>query len=607
MAKKQIDVLNNEQFDELKSWLDASASALPKTIHSHLTVLIGLYLFLRDSKSGYRNLVARLREGMGIIPKKEGYSAADSVATANPGSSGDAQDQLGKYQGQRKKCSAKKKKRKRKKRSKKVIGKPRDQMLALPEESSFGSGLAVTEKEEKSHRVNKMAEFDNPIGVHTVKNRSSKLTVAISVKEEVHWVETATCHRTGKTVTACTDHVGPKRYKVTWQTISQFVVLGIVYGIPCNRMCKMFSSVDEEIFSSTNILNYLKLAANIFEPVYKHLGETLAEMPRLMGDDANTRVLDMEKAARAGTHDEEPKGLVAKISEVFGRLSKKKNSDEFKKKINLSVISGKEDINDPRSYIFFFRTHFGSVGDLLTKLLEMRRPSNKRLTFLGDLSRANLVAKNIAKKFLIKIAGCGAHARRPFWRYRLMDRNLCGYMLRGFLVLSKIEEKLKDENASWDKVLRTRKKYSLKVYQSMYRVAKLTVDGKKGLANSFIWPKGSNLYKACAYIVNHFEELTRYIHDPNLPATNNLMERVLRPDKLLLISAKFRKSEEGRVVIDILRTIVTTASAAEVNVKEYLDWVLMNHKKVAESPQNYTPYAYAKLLDSTEAKAANHS
>ena len=606
MAKTRAAYLNKDQFEELQAWLASNTKCLPGEVHSSLTALISLYIFLLESKSGYRDLVARLREAMGLTPKKEGYSKHKREGGAKSKAQEELDDDLEKYKRRRGGCAKKKKKRKRKKRSKKVCGNPGNQMLALPEESSFGGSCAVLTQEEKSHRVDKMANFENPVGVHTVKNRSSKLQVAISVTEQIHWVETATCPRTGKSVTACTDHVGPKRYKVTWSSISHFVVLSIVYGIPCNRICKMFSSVDEEIFSSTNILNYLKLAADIFEPVYKHLGETLAESGRLMGDDANTRVLDMEKSAQAGTHDAEPKGLVAKVAELFGRLSKKKNGDGYKKKINLSVISGKEDINDPRSYIFFFRTHFGSVGNLLTKLLEMRTPKNKRLTFLGDLSKANLPCAKNAKNFILKIAGCAAHARRPFWRYRYLDRNLCGYMLRGFLVLSNIEEKLKEDDASWDQVLRARKKYSRKVFESMHRVAKLTVEGKKGRPNSFIWPKGSELHKACAYIVDHYEELTRFIHDPHFPATNNLSERVLRPDKLLLVSAKFRKSEEGRVVIDILRTIVTTANAAEVNVKEYLDWVLMNHKKVEQSPQNYTPYAYAKLLDQNEALAANN-
>lgn len=120
-----------------------------------------------------------------------------------------------------------------------------------------------------------MANFNNPVGIHTVKNKYQRLRIGISVTKENHWVETATCPRTGKSVTASTDHVGPKGYKVTWDTVAQFVILAVVYAIPANRLTRMFSSIDEEIFSSTNILNYLKLAAKIFEPIYVHLVEVL--------------------------------------------------------------------------------------------------------------------------------------------------------------------------------------------------------------------------------------------------------------------------------------------------------------------------------------------
>ncbi len=230
-------------------------------------------------------------------------------------------------------------------------------------------------------------------------------------------------------------------------------LLGIVYAIPASRMSKMLSGFNEEVFSSTRILNYLKLAAKLFEPLYIHFGEVLADLPRLMGDDTNTRVTDMEKAARDGTYHHEPSGMIGRLADFFGRVSPKKKGGGSKIKINISVLAGRSDVIDRRSYIFFFRTHFGNVGNLLSRLLEMRSPKKVRLTFLGDLSSGNLPLRHLAKKFNLVIAGCAAHCRRPFWRYRWHDRQLCYFMARAFLLLSKIEERLDEREASWDMIL----------------------------------------------------------------------------------------------------------------------------------------------------------
>ena len=116
------------------------------------------------------------------------------------------------------------------------------------------------------------------------------------------------------------------------------------------------------------------------------------------------------------------------------------------------------------------------------------------------------------------------------------------------------------------------------------------------------WPKTSELYLACQYIVNHYEKLTRYLDDPRLPSNNNLSERVLRWDKIMQDSSKFRMTEAGRLHVDILRTIVHTCSAAGVELKDYLLFVFKNRAGIETDPGKYTPFAFALDL---EAKVAS--
>lgn len=94
-----------------------------------------------------------------------------------------------------------------------------------------------------------------------------------------------------------------------------------------------------------------------------------------------------------------------------------------------------------------------------------------------------------------------------------------------------------------------------------------------------------------------------YLDDPRLPSTNNLSERVLRWDKIMEDASKFRMTEAGRVHVDILRTIVHTCSAADVDLKDYLLFVFMNRVAIESDPSQFTPYAYALMQD--KAKTSN--
>ena len=603
MATKQYTILSLAELSELEAWIENSKAIVPERILHFIFTILHFYRGLADTKSKYTHMVRQLREQMGIISKKEGLSKFDLESASKDAikkkisSTSDrikaAKEQLQEYR------KALKSRNQEGKKSQNSKSKSRHSMIGLPNEKTTKAGTALRKASEESLRVDRTENFENPIGLHAATRTAAREEIEVSVTKVTYHIETVTDPRTGKSVTASTKEIGPDGYQVTWNSISQICILSIVYAIPANRLSQMLSCHGEETFSSTRILNYIKYASDLLAPIYQHFGESLAELSRLMGDDTNTRVTDMEKIAKTGKYLEkpDPDSLVGKLANIFGRVSKKKKGKGFKKKLNISLIAGRSDSVDRRSYLFFFRTHFGSVGNLLTKLLEMRSPKRKYLTFLGDLSSANLPDSSLLKKFCLTIAGCMAHCRRPFWRYRNQDKQLCYYMARAHLVLAKIEDRLDELEANWDLVLSYRQKYSRRVCLSMLATAKRVLNGEPGVVGAKVWPPGSKLYEACEYLVNHYEELTQFLKDPHLPVTNNLMERSLRPEKMYLVSSKFCKSEEGRVAIDILRSITTTARAAEVDLKSYLTWAMIHHEELAKNPAAYTPFAYAKILD----------
>ena len=236
----------------------------------------------------------------------------------------------------------------------------------------------------------------------------------------------------------------------------------------------------------------------------------------------------------------------------------------------------------------------------------MRRRKHRRFTLQGDLSTRNLPEPLYFRLFDITLAGCGAHARRPFVRHKDDDDELCDFLLRAFALLSHVEDRIDELGRTKTTVLRLRQRHGRKIWAAIVKRAKSVVvaESPSDCRGHRLWPPSSDLRIACRYIVKHEPELTRYLGDPRLEWTNNRIERLLRGEVMLLVSCKFRQTEGGRVVFDILRTIITTCRAAGVGLPEYLRHVYAHRAEIAERPEDFTPHAYGLQLESRRAAKA---
>ena len=420
------------------------------------------------------------------------------------------------------------------------------------------------------------------------------------VTEITYKVETVSDPETGKSVRASMVQDGPEAFQLTWGAVSNLIKMHVGFAIPIHRMVLMIGQPE---FSSSKICRVLQYAAVNLVDVYLTLAEQLADASFLWGDDTGTKVLLPEGNG--------PDPICDEIDTRLGWNQPRADGSGEKKALNVSLITGKSE-KDPRSTIRFFRTHAGSVGNLLTKVLESRNPKSGSVIFQGDLSSANLPSPEIRAKTGLRLAGCGAHARRPFWRYRADDESLCYFMLRGFLMLSEIETKIDSLGRTRENVLKIRGRYGLLVWQALKNRCQLAVTGwmrgpatyPRGITPN-IWPKGSELHRAAMYVVNHFEQLTLYLNHPELEYTNNGSERAVRIEKCMLASSKFRKTKRGRVTLDILRTINATCTAAGVDLTDYLIFVFTHADELHDHPENLTPFAFATLQDQKVAETAS--
>ena len=434
-----------------------------------------------------------------------------------------------------------------------------------------------------------------------------------------------------KVFSASTWEFGPPRYAVTWQALATLAVLIGQFAVPFNRLATMLSTTVKR-FTAGNLSRMAHYVAERLLPIYLQLVSELADSEHMAGDDTGCRVVEVSsywakppksdkqvppwaayrttqeanqtydfcvkmKAAlleRRAEGDREAKGLPLmepSLSLLVGRElsfeSMRRDRAGPKQSFNTTVITGRSVADDPKAMIVFYRSHIGSLGNLLEMILKRRKPAARKLTIQCDLSTTNLVVDPaLTSRFEIALAGCTAHARRPFALYEKDEKLYAPYMLHLFKGLALHEHVLDRYGRNRDNVLAVRGTDSRVLWQEI-----------KDLAHKVAqrWAKDSPLGAGARYIIRHFEKLTAYLRDPRLDASNNLRERLLRTEKIIERSSLFRRTIEGRAVLDILRTILQTAVAAGAPAQEYLvDVMKTDPDEIAKHPENYTPLAWAR-------------
>jgi len=528
-----------------------------------------------------------------------------------------------------------------------LLGGGADPAMASVNETLMPGG-AVLEREDQEHLPAEIPpELSDVPVLKTLNEKRVRYDFSVSVTRiELEVEKKVILDREGqrRVIAASTRDFGPPRFGVTWDALATLAILVGQYAMPFNRLGSLFSTSAKR-FTAGALSRMLHYVARRYVPIYLELATELAGAEILAGDDTSCRVLEVsthfaqsasspakkpnkppwadyatpriaeesfgrcELARRArierreaGDREarrapEETASLGVLIGRKLAFESLRRNSDGPKEAMHTTVISGRSAAADPQSLIIFYRSHLGSCGNLFELILKNRDARLRNVIFQGDLSTTNLVtAPELHARFAIQQIGCAAHARRPFAINCDEAPEQCEYMLHLFLGLAMHEDQLDAFGRNRENVLAVRGSESREMWNEIL-----------ALANDMaqVWSKATTLGTAARYIIKHFEALTAYLDDPRLEATNNLRERMLRTEKLIEGSSMFRKSLEGRFVLDVVRTVLQTAVAAGVPVHEYLTSVLREDDyDIAANPARFTPRAWAATNRESTATAS---
>ena len=459
--------------------------------------------------------------------------------------------------------------------------------------------------------------------------RSTNYDFVLQVQELSVSTEIARDRENNVSLSAAPPTFALKGFQITLRAMVNLVLLSVVFLLPLHRISRLLGNI--KIFHRSNISRYLGEVASRSLPVYLHLLQELAQAEHIWGDASPTRVNEVERVLsnrkewlnsgfngppkpfpwerpyhnteatkdsdseveRSEDDAESVPSLVSpKLFEELGYHFRRTKSNKEITKIRHQtiVVHGRTDKKDPHTHIVIFRSCLGDVGNVLDKML-LARKKGKPLTLQSDHSSANLPQDHeLLKHVQITWAGCLAHLRRPFKRHYDQDPASCENIIGMMDHVFHNENLVKAAGKNEVNTLAMRQRWSVRFLEYIHMELLSKIELKT-------WSDQTPLGKAARSYIKHFKKLGPILMDPYLEFTNNISERLLRPEKLAQGSSYFRDTIEGRARFDVLRSLHQTCVCAQIPFGVYLLFLLKTDPKLVQmQPSKYTPLAVKEFL-----------
>jgi hypothetical protein len=115
------------------------------------------------------------------------------------------------------------------------------------------------------------------------------------------------------------------------------------------------------------------------------------------------------------------------------------------------------------------------------------------------------------------------------------------------------------------------------------------------MAERLVEPNGG-LGKAIAYLLNHWEELTRFLNVAGGPLDNNIVERALKIPIRLRKNSLIHRTCHGANVASIMMSLIETCRRNGVNPIDYLVACQENRSLVFKETKEWLPWTYEERV-----------
>lgn len=371
-------------------------------------------------------------------------------------------------------------------------------------------------------------------------------------------LEKLRCNLCGEVFTApAPEEAGTKKYDES--AASMIAMLKYGSGFPFNRLAGMQDNLGIPVPASTQ-WDVVKRAARQLMPIYDELIRLSAQGELIHNDDTTMRVLELMDP---NTRREAFEDLSPERSGVF--------------------TSGIVSIHLQRTIALFF-TGPKHAGENLEQVLAQRASElNPPIQMCDALSR------NMSPEFEAIVANCIAHGRRKFVELVNSFPDECRHVLETLREVYKNDALAKNDALCPQQRLVFHQTHSAPLMNDLHEWMKKQTDDKLVEPNS-------GLGQAFAYLSNHWEKLTRFLHVPGAPLDNNVCERALKKVILHRKSSMFFKTLNGARVGDLFMSLIYTAQLAGIKPFDYLTELQKHAEDLVLHPHQWMPWSYRDTL-----------
>lgn len=373
------------------------------------------------------------------------------------------------------------------------------------------------------------------------------------IRATVHEMEVLRCALCGKTFTA----PAPPEAGTQKHDPSVGVMVGLLRygsGMPFYRLAQWQRSLGVPLPASTQWELVDEIARQV-EPVVDALAQHAAQAPTLHNDDTTMRVSQLrrqiqaeEKPARTGIFTT---GLVAQ---------------------------------SPEHPIALFVTGRQHAGENLDDVLQHRDKERA-----PPLQMCDGLARNEPKVGTTTLACCLAHGRRGFVEVAADFPEQCRYVLERVRTVYGVDAETKARGLSPVERLRLHQSQSQPVMEELHTWLEEQMRDKRVEPNS-------GLGEAIEYMLGHWVQLTRFLHEPGAPLDNNLCERMLKTAILHRKNSLSYKTQRGAKVGDTFMSLIQTCRLNRANPFDYFQALVRHATEVRANPGAWLPWNYRDAL-----------
>jgi len=224
------------------------------------------------------------------------------------------------------------------------------------------------------------------------------------------------------------------------------------------------------------------------------------------------------------------------------------------------------------------------AGENLTVLLHKWEPQRDKPWVMSDA-----LASNSAEEAQLMRCHCWAHGRRKFSELEEVFPVESAVVTEALKLGFEHDEEARVQQMSAQERWVHHQPYSAPI------MATLKGGLEQQTTERLVEPK-SSLGKAIAYLLGHWETLTRFLTVPGAPLDNNTAERALKLGIRQRKNSLFYATEQSAYIASLLTSVIATCLQAGVNALEYLVAVQAQRQEVFANPAAWLPWNYPAAL-----------